>query len=305
MTIKFLHNKDIDKPRWDAAIRNSSNGLIYAWSIYLDSICPGWGALVNEDYSLVMPLTQNKKWGIGYLYQPPFCQQLGLFGTAAITENIVGEFIAECRKQFSFAEIFINYNNVFSTPSGLTSHKNYTLDLCKSYEAIRANYTNDLLKKNLQRIEKFNLEYSVSNDVEKAISTFLDLYASRTPHVTDKDYKAFTALTIQLHTTGNAIVREVKMPNGELLACGLFLKDEHRIYNIASSTLPNGRTFEANHFLFDQLIQEFAATGLVLDFEGSDIPGIERFYKKFGAENQGYYFLKWNELPWPVRLLKK
>lgn len=305
MPIHFLQNNEIDKPRWDGAIRSSTNGLIYAWSIYLDHLCPGWAALVNDDYSIVMPLTYKKKYGIGYLYQPPFCQQLGLFGNATITETTVGDFITEARKQFSFAEIFLNHFNAFSIPSGFTCHKNYILSLHKSYDEIKTHYTSDLLKKNLQRTQKFNLGYNASSDVEKAITTFQQLYAERTPHVTDKDYKAFTALTKQLQLNGNAFARTVTMPNGELLACGLFLKDEKRIYNIASSTLPNGRTFEANHFLFNELIKEFAGTGLVLDFEGSDIPGIERFYKKFGAVSEAYYFLKWNELPWPARLLKR
>jgi len=305
MTIHYLLHKEIDKLRWDVAVRSGSNGLMYAWSIYLDAICPGWSALVNDDYSLVMPLTHRKKFGIGYLYQPPFSQQLGVFGTAQITEAIVGEFISECQKHYAFAEIFVNSNNVFSISSGMAFCKNYTLSLSKSYEAIRANYTTDLLKKNLQRTVKFNLQYGRSGDVENTINTFQQLYADRTPQVLSKDYEALINLAKQLLTTSNAFIRQVTLPNGELLACGLFLKDEHRIYNIASSTLPNGRTFEANHFLFDQLIQEFAATGLLLDFEGSDLAGIERFYKKFGAVNEPYFFLKWNNLPWPVKLLKK
>ena len=306
MTIHFLQNKDIDKPRWDSTIRNSANGLIYAWSIYLDSVCPGWSALVNDDYSLVMPLTNKKKYGISYLYQPPFCQQLGVFGTAKITENIVDAFITECTKHFSFGEIFLNSKNVFSIPSGLASCKNYTLELNKEYALLRRQYTASLVKKSLERIEKFNLQYSATNNVAEAVNLSRQLYAERIPHVTDTDYSSFLALANQLYIDGHALVREVSMPGtGELLASGLFLKDEKRIYNIISATVPNGRTYEANHFLFDKLIEEFAGTGLVLDFEGSDIAGIEHFYKKFGATDEGYYFLKWNELPWPARLLKK
>ncbi|MEO7311047.1 MAG: hypothetical protein ABIX01_11665 [Chitinophagaceae bacterium] len=305
MTIRFLQHNEIDKPRWDEMLHQSVNGLIYARSVYLDHLCPGWTALVSDDYRYVMPLTHKKKFGIGYLYQPPFCQQLGVFGRTSITPELMATFIEEAKKQFSFAEIFLNYNNMVASSEGVLLHKNYMLYLGRNYEAIRNGYTNDLVKKNLQRTHKFNLQYVVSVNIDLAVATFHELYGSRTPHVTANDYDALTALAKQLIATGNALVREVKMPNGELLACGLFLKDQHRIYNIASSTLPNGRTFEANHFLFDQLIQEFAGTSLQLDFEGSDIPGIERFYQKFGSVNQPYYFLKWNELPWPARLLKK
>jgi hypothetical protein len=157
----------------------------------------------------------------------------------------------------------------------------------------------------LQRSKKFNLQYSVSNDIGNAVQQFKSLYAERTPHVTDKNYQQLTQLANNLLEEKNAFVREVRLPtNNQLLACGLFFKDEKKIYNIASSTLPDGRTMEANHFLFDELIKEFAGQPLILDFEGSDLPGVERFYKKFGSILEPYYFIKWNHLPWWAKLFK-
>jgi hypothetical protein len=43
----------------------------------------------------------------------------------------------------------------------------------------------------------------------------------------------------------------------------------------------------------------------MLDFEGSDIPGIADFYKGFGGLDEPYYFCKWNQLPWFYRIFKK
>jgi hypothetical protein len=62
---------------------------------------------------------------------------------------------------------------------------------------------------------------------------------------------------------------------------------------------------EANHFLFDQLIREFAGQDLILDFEGSDLPGVARFYQKFGPQNQPFSFWKSNRLPAVMRWWKK
>jgi len=56
--------------------------------------------------------------------------------------------------------------------------------------------------------------------------------------------------------------------------------------------------------LFDHLILQFAGHGMTFDFEGSENPGIARFYKSFGAEKVHYYRLKINRLPWIIRLLK-
>jgi rRNA processing protein Gar1 len=57
--------------------------------------------------------------------------------------------------------------------------------------------------------------------------------------------------------------------------------------------------------LYDKLIEEFSQSSLVLDFEGSDIPGIADFYKSMGPVNQPYFFVKYNELPKLIKKFKK
>jgi hypothetical protein len=50
-----------------------------------------------------------------------------------------------------------------------------------------------------------------------------------------------------------------------------------------NSTLPEGKKKEANYFLLSRLWMEFEGSGMIFDFEGSDIPGVKEFYKKFGG----------------------
>jgi hypothetical protein len=154
-------------------------------------------------------------------------------------------------------------------------------------------------------VEKYQLSYHTSANFSAAIQSFQQLYAHQMKGIESADYQALTDVCVLLHASGNAFVKEVRLPNGDILACDVFLKDERRIYYILSCTFPNGRTLGANNFLLDQVIQEYAGSALIFDFEGSDVPGIEWFYKKFGATNQPYFTLRWNHLPWPIRLLKK
>jgi len=44
---------------------------------------------------------------------------------------------------------------------------------------------------------------------------------------------------------------------------------------------------------------------LTLDFEGSDVKGIAEFYQKMTNTNQTYPFIKFNNLPRAIKLLKK
>ena len=58
------------------------------------------------------------------------------------------------------------------------------------------------------------------------------------------------------------------------------------------------------HYLFDHVIMQFAEHQMLLDFEGSEIPGIARFFKSFGSGKTHYFRLKINKLPWLLRWLK-
>ncbi|MEA3446653.1 MAG: hypothetical protein U9R19_18205, partial [Bacteroidota bacterium] len=93
MAIRFLIHKQIDKRKWNQCIKSSVNGIVYAYSWYLDIVSENWEALVEDDYKSVMPLTINEKYGISYLRQPIFTQQLGVFSSQRLDSNLVKTFI--------------------------------------------------------------------------------------------------------------------------------------------------------------------------------------------------------------------
>ncbi len=97
--IRHLPHSSIDKQKWDACISDSRNRIPYALSWWLDAVCPGWDALVQDDYLAVMPLTHGHKFGIDYLYQPYFTQQLGIFSlSTVITHRCYRIFKSNSRK---------------------------------------------------------------------------------------------------------------------------------------------------------------------------------------------------------------
>ena len=302
--IAYHTHHEIDKARWNALLASSPNGLAYAHSDFLDAMSPGWDALIEGDYDAVMPLTWRKKLGIPYLCQPAFCQQLGVFSAAAIQPPLVGSFVRKVVQHFRLIEIYLNDANA---AEGLQANAtNYVLHLNKPYESLRQQYRNDLMK-NLKRTEKFSLQYHASDNVAEAVDQYKLLYGSRLGYRAN-DFEALKKVCTKWIAEGKCFVREVRLQEKsftQLMAIGLFLTDNNRIYNIASSTLPNGRTFEANHFLFDQLIREFSGRDMILDFEGSDLPGVARFYQKFSPENRPFFFWKNNRLPAILRWWKR
>jgi hypothetical protein len=77
------------------------------------------------------------------------------------------------------------------------------------------------------------------------------------------------------------------------------------LYNICGCITSEGKSLRANDFLYDKIIEEFAGSELILDFEGSDIKGIAGFYKKFNPISQPYPFVKFNQLHPLIKMFKK
>ena len=109
MKILHLRHNEIDRTRWDATIAQSLCDLPYAYSWYLDVVCPMWEALATEDYAYVMPLPLKKKWGISYLIHPIWVQQLGVFSAQEVTSEIFESF--RRRIPYLMYDFNVNYLN--------------------------------------------------------------------------------------------------------------------------------------------------------------------------------------------------
>jgi hypothetical protein len=319
LVIHYLKRKDIDIARWDACVETAANSLIYNRSAYLDAMTAGqWDAFVLEDYQAVMPLTWRRKAGIRYLYQPAFTQQTGISFAKSLSTGrspaLTVAFLQELNRHFRFAEICLNYGNESPIPSKdypipgsprpvLQTRTNFILPLDSPYDSLAANYKKDLTR-NLKAAARSELQYVRDFDLRTALDHFRREYDTRLPAITAEDYRHFEELCLLLQPRGQVLTRAAIGTDNEPLCTSVLLRDSSRLYLLHSTTLPAGRPTEANHFLLDQLIREYAATPMILDFEGSDHPGIAHFYGNFGGINQPYFFYRHNRLPWPLRWLK-
>lgn len=298
--MQYLRREHIDTAKWDACIEKSANGLLYGYSFYLDKMARNWSALVIGDYEVIMPLIWNRKYGIKYLYQPVFTQQLGIFSSQRITEQLIELFLKQLQQRFRFAEIFVNYSNRHST---FIHRRNYVLSLKDDYVAISNNYKSDL-KKNLKKALQARPAYRQLENINVVIELYRNTYNERFPHVKNEDYTRFEELCSLLNKKGWLILRGAFDSENGLLAVVLLLKGKNRLHLMQAVTPPEKRKFSGMHFLLDNVIKEFSGIDVLLDFEGSSIPGVADFYSNFGATEEQYFFYRYNRLPWPLRLFK-
>ena len=303
MPIQYLAYHQIDKQKWDACIQNAGNGLIYADSIYLDTMAHYWDALVCNDYEAVMPLTWNKKYGIHYLYQPFITASLGIFGND-ITASLVTDFLQAIPSKFSYWDIYLNHANRFYLKHfEFYDRTNYVLPLTENYEKLFSGFRIGL-KQSIKKAEQLNCAIHKNIDVDEVIALARE-QGKNFSSATKEDYSRFKKLCEYFFRHQRACTYGVYLPSGELVASCVIFFDHRRAYYILAGNHPNGRTIGASHALINTFIKEHAGTGLLLDFEGSDIPSLAFFYSSFGATAEMYSGLKLNRLPKIVQLFKK
>ena len=302
-SIVILPSNKIDKEKWNACLQNADNNIIYAQYDYLQMIADNWAGVIVNDYEAIMPLPFRSKMGIRYCYHVPFIQQLGLFGT--YDETLFKAVVNKAMKYIRYGDLFFNYRNVVSLAlPGVKTKENYLLPLSSSYRDIYKNYSRHLQTK-LKQAQSKGLFFIVSDYNTKTVSLFQQLYAERLPQIRQNDYARLDKLAAFFFASGQCLVGSVCDSQLKVIATALFFKDENRIYNILPSTTPEGRKLNAMHYLLDNIIQKYAETQYSLDFEGSDVPGVKRFYQSFGAVNQPYFHYHFNRLPFPLRFLKR
>jgi hypothetical protein len=300
--IRYLHHHEIEKKKWDNVISTAGNGLIYAYSFYLDEMAKHWDALVLSDYEAVMPLTWNRKFGIYYLYQPAFTACLGVFGQH-IHAAMVDQFVHSIPSKFKLIEISLNSRNKFSAQSNkFIPAANYILSLNKSYDELYKDF-----RENHQR----NIQRSIQsgNVVQKNISLedVIDLnkqQMKKMAPIADEHYYRFKRLYQFLSHQNTAVTYGIMGEQSKLLSSCVFFFSHNRAYYILVGNHAEGRTTGASHALIDAFIKDHAGQNLVLDFEGSDIESLALFYAGFGAIKETYPVIRWNRLPFWLRWLK-
>lgn len=290
--ITYLTHEHIDLKRWDACIAQASNGLVYAWSWYLDIVHPGWDALVEmegDKYLSVMPITHKRKCFVNYLCQPFFVQQLGVFSLDPVTPETTQAFLKAIPRKYRLVEIRLNESNPLeATVPGVGLHRNHLLDLNQNYETLYSQY-HENTKRNLKKSSKYGLQLVEGVSIQKVIQLFRNDRGAQVKHWGDAEYARLERLSAAAIASSNAFVYGVKSSDNDEIICGaLFMVSHGRITFLFSGNSPAGKEVQAMTFLMDQVIGKHSGQPFIFDFEGSDDNDLARFYQGFGGTPVSY-----------------
>jgi len=283
--IRYVGRRHIDEEQWNRVISSSAYETIYPYTWYLDACADNWGAFVMNSYECVMPVAFRKKLGMRYTYQPVYCQQLGIYSAKRIDVEVTRMFLHAMQKKFRMGDYALNEGIIIAEEPGfeVTDNMNYVLPLNADHAALQSGYSENC-RRNLKQAARHKLQF----DDEIAVDAFISLKknASKTAGTT-ADYTYINHMLLRLKSLDRLRIFGAREGN-HLMAAAAFAFSEQRGIFLLSVSSEAGKEHRAMFMVVDQFIQLYAGKLPKLDFEGSNIPSIARFFRGFGAKPQEY-----------------
>lgn len=306
--IELLRHPEIDQTQWDACLQRADKPLVYARAWYLNAVCGSrWQALVEKKdgrYVSVFPVPFRSFLGETSVVQPLFTQQLGLFCTPESQHRNPAEYLEFLPQHYQQAVYQLPWAEL-SLPSfwNLRARPNYELSLQPEYAVLRQGYATNL-KRNLKKASGANLSATADGNVETLLSLFKATKGQELNDLKARHYAKLKTLCQHAQAAGAGQLWQVSQ-QGITLCTAFLLFSGDRITYLFGASSATGRQLNAMAFLLDYVVQQQAGTSQTFDFEGSEVPGVAKFYANFGAQPVQYLSLSFQPQatarPWILR----
>lgn len=287
---RHLQRSDIDAARWDACVAASPRARIYGTSLFLDRMADEWDGIVLDDYRAVLPLPRRRKYGIDYLCPMPFSGPLAVYGKEPLPCDTL-DVLQQIPARFRLWDINLDVQGR-DLPWPSTTRNNHVLPLDHPYAELSAGFREALRQTLGQEREHGHVRAGISMDtlLEEALAA--GALAGTSPYDRLRLKRLYQDLSVREKAFTLGWVED-----GRIVAGALFFRSPGRIYYMAAWSGEEGRKCGAAARLLDTVIREYAGMDAVLDFEGSDIPGVAFFFEGFGARPEPYRLVRRRRFP--------
>lgn len=171
-----------------------------------------------------------------------------------------------------------------AVPNGFTQRErlNYVLELTDDYEVIHSGF-HKILRRKLRRNGPARLSPAKPEAIIELYAASAGLKAGLKP----KHYRWIEAIMRAALANDAAICCRLDDDDG-YLAAGFFPFYRGRLINTFAASTQLGYKQEGMARMIVELIKQLRGPGRLLDFEGSEIPGVAEFFRSFGPVERNY-----------------
>lgn len=284
---------------WDQQALRQSGSSIYLHSLYLDEVAPGWGYMEHTN-GIRIPIWLRKRWGLNEITHPLFIQHFRPIFPGFDEAFDLNSLLLALEKMAPRISLQLD----LPVPADLPPHwqlqerTSYRMPLTGDAASLQAGYSS-----HHKRILKKKHELVLA--AESPLADFQQLFLAEMPRLSG--LKASELAVVERLMTWISIKRRGQLftarHQGKLVAGCFILHSGNRLLYQWAVSSEQGKELHAMHHLIAYVLESYAESRLEFDFEGSMIPGLQRFYAGFGAKPYLYVRLTRNLLPFPLNRL--
>jgi hypothetical protein len=263
-------------------------------------------AAVYADNVLVaaLPLKVARKWGRTYVTQPPFVQGPGyLFAPlpaqpykAWSQQTAYLHAISNAVPHYLQVAFTTAPGQLYTAPfawAGFATRvaDTWQLDVRQANWAVIRGGFESKLRRNLQAAEKQGIMVGPSLETDGLLRALAEGLGNKVLRSPERALLLHNLATWAM-VSGAGFVLEATDASGTLLAAALFLRSENRLIYTAGSRTKAGLATDAASLILARALDVATTEGRIFDFEGSMHPGIQAFFRRFGAHPVPYLFLQ-------------
>lgn len=282
--IRKLKYHEIDFEKYTLCLENSEQRKYSATKNFLDiSSDKKWELLVYNDYEAVMPVPFVRKMGLKFVINPKLCQQLGIYSEHDDVK-INDAFLNFLEKKYNVWYYAFNEKNTFT--KNLKQRKNFLI-YPEDYETVRQRYSPKRKRKlrlDDEVVANSEIKEMSFEEAEEFISE--NFIGAKNGNDKNSFLKIFSAFQNKKCLKIIAFLYQNKVIN--MLA--LYF-DEKTIALLGTFNTKDSIKLSGSSVLIDYVIRE-NIEHKIFDFEGSEIPSVEEFFRGFRPDLKPYPIIK-------------
>lgn len=290
-----------DQENWyNSLLQELEAPYLYAYPWFLKAVSGSVVMAHNPAKTFALLFIESEKLGVRYLPYSNFVQQFQPVGK--VTQHQLDELHNAFLRRYWKIDFRAHYS-LTCEKIAYQKAQNFELYLNSSLEALKASFGSNH-KRAIKKAEKHTLKAEFTNE-QKWITTSIDWFKlhNRAGEKLPLSYYETLVRIAQAAQLQNALEILVVYQAKEPIATCVLVHSKNRITLLFTASLPEAKEVGGNHFAIYKIIEKYAETSKILDFEGSNNRNLAFFYKNFGSSTVDYFV--WQKKNLPFAKLKK
>ncbi|MDF1694392.1 MAG: hypothetical protein P1U56_01080 [Saprospiraceae bacterium] len=263
---------------------------IFFQDYFLNVVCQGqWDVVLSKENNKVAGAyiyMLKQKLFLKYIVQPQLCPYTGpIFFEKSNVNKVYTDLLVQLPSHHLLIQDYLptlphlkGFTNTAFTKHTYLLDK--TTDLDKLWQEQSSTH-----RRIIRKAER-ELLYEEVQDINSFLDFVSTTFAKRNKSVPN-DPEIFRNLDQVLFSKGQRKIVKCTNSNNEVVAMCYFMKDKNWTYNFANGVVDDYRHYGMNLILWNEIKASFFE-GRSFDFEGSMIPGVDEFFKRFKGKRVPY-----------------